>query len=121
MANPTVVKFRAASRQFPTSKAAYIWLLNRFFEAKPDAREVDAFDVLLMPVGTKRSYFGRTPQGLFAHNPKLAENPNNYYVLANGLCADVNLPDTRKLKNLQSVAQVVGLEEQRDWEWQALS
>jgi len=80
----------------------------------PDVLERDTFNALLMPLGTKRRYFGRTPKELFAHKPHLAEDPNYYYLLANGLFADVNLSNDRKLKNLQDVSRVVGLVQNRD-------
>ncbi|MGH8662482.1 MAG: hypothetical protein ACREUB_12100 [Burkholderiales bacterium] len=116
MSKATVTRFRDKRSHFSTSKEAYIWLLNRFFESKPNVLEGDAFDALLMPLGAKRRYFGRTPVEMFAHNPGLAENPNNYYRLANALYADVNLSNDRKLRNLRDFAKVIGLREGLDWE-----
>jgi hypothetical protein len=64
MANPTIATFRGTTKRFPSAKEAYVWLLNRFFDAKPDIYAPDSFDDLLMPTGSKRLYFERTPEAL---------------------------------------------------------
>ena len=120
MANPTIVTFRGVTKRFISAKEAYVWLLNRFFEAKPTVFTDDSFESLLMPAGTKRLYFAPTPKELFAHNPQLADNPSFYYQLASGWYADINLSNQRKLKNLRTFSKVAALEQGRDWDWQVL-
>ena len=120
MANPTIASFRGTVKHFVSAKEAYVWMLNRFFEAKPDVFADDSLDSLSMPTGSKRLYFERTPQALFAHNPRLAEDSNLYCCLVNGWYADVNLSNKQKLKNLVKFAKVANLERRRDWEWQVL-
>jgi len=121
MANATVVEFRGKRFSADLSKDAYIWLINRFLEVKPSLLGGDDFDDLLMPTGTKRHYFARTPAQLFAHNPKLADDSNNFRLLSNGWYADVNLADDRKLKVLRDTAKMAGLKEGADWKWSGSS
>jgi hypothetical protein len=110
-ARSTQAIFRKESRWFPTSREAYLWLLEKFINANPDLIHHTIFK------GLKRDRFAHEPDGLFHSSPELAESPSNYARLSNGWCTDMNLDNSTKLDILCFAAVIAGIPDQ-EWQWQ---
>lgn len=114
-AKETVCWFQGQEVTLETEKAAYIWMLERFIEFRPNLFELPIFARIVR--ARKRRYFAKNPADLYANNSKLAQNKNNYVRLTNNWYADANLSENRKREKLFELADLVGLTYGLDWRW----
>ena len=115
-ARPTRARFKTESRSFPTSKEAYVWLLERLIPHAPELFHTDNWQMDFVAKGRKRSYFSRDIKEMFSGSPHLADDRNNYARLTNGWCANTNLNNSQKFDILGRIA-AIGKVEPEDWEW----
>ena len=113
----TTAFYCGIERHFPTSKEAYLWLIERFISAKPELFEKISWETVFVPKGKKRNYFAPALEKLFHGSPHLAEDRNNYAKLTNGWFANTNLDNNRKYEILCRFAGVAKLEHEREWRW----
>lgn len=116
----TLARFKGDEHEFPASKDAYIWLLEKFIGVKPDLFLSPTFETDFIAVGHAQDYFGRDPQSMFHKSPHLAEDHNKYHQLTNGWYANLVLSNERKLDILCRFAAVAKLDWQLDWYWDVL-
>jgi len=116
-AKPTLACFRSEKKQFPNSKEAYVWLIERLIHAKPDLFETISWETVVVAKGRKRNYFGQNIKSLFHGSPHLANDPNNYARLTNGWYANTNLSNSLKFDILCRFAAIAKLEHETDWSW----
>jgi hypothetical protein len=65
-ATPTRCIFDGKEQSFPTAKEAYLWLIERFVEARPSIFNAPSREeTLYVALGNKRNYFAKTPTALF--------------------------------------------------------
>lgn len=119
-AKPAVARFHGRERQFPTSKDAYLWLIERLIETKPIVFDDPSKDTIYLALGKRRNYFGRDLRKMFHASPELADNPSNYGRLSNGWYANLNLSNAQKFDVLMRFAALAGLEYPTDWDWEVL-
>jgi hypothetical protein len=113
---PTSVTFRGASRNFPTAKEAYVWLVDKFLSTRPDLLE-DRQRRESIAAGWGRYYFGRSRAEMFQTSPHLAEDQNNYGRATGGWFVNLNISNDIKLEVLRRLASFAGLKEGEDWTW----
>src|ERR1700722_17201281 len=101
MSKPTTVSFRGTKRNFTTSKEAYIWLIDKFFAAKPNLPEI-------IRHGRGVLYFARTPRELFISAKHLAEDRTHYEPVSGGWFADTVLDNDLKFEILTRLAKAAG-------------
>ena len=77
-AKPAIARFLGQEQTFPSSKDAYIWLIERFVVAKPSVFDDPSNETIYLALGKRRNYFGKNLKKMFHGSPKLAENPSNY-------------------------------------------
>jgi hypothetical protein len=121
-ATPTRCVFDGKERQFSTAKEAYLWLIERFVEARPSIfNEPSREETLYVALGKKRNYCAKTPSALFRKGtPELSDNKNNYTRLSNGWYANVNLSNTNKFEILLRFGALVHKRFERDWDFDVL-
>jgi len=113
MSKPTTVSFKGTKRDFSTSKEAYIWLIDKWFAAKPNLPE-------MIQHGRGVRYFARTPHKLFISSPDLAEKRSNYEPVSGGWFANTVLDNRLKFKILTGLAKLAGFKLGEDWTWDVL-
>jgi len=106
-AKPTKAHFRGVSKLFPTTKDAYLWLVERFFAERPDL-------VTKSPLGGR--YFARTIAELFPTKPE----PHQYARLPNGWFANVVLNNAQKFDVLARLARAGGFAWRDEWDLEVL-
>jgi hypothetical protein len=97
---PTIATFQGRVEHFPTTKEAYVWLVERFANAKPELFSDPSKETVGVANGRNRNYFARSPENLFRETPELAENSSNFVRLSNGWYANVNLNNAQKFSIL---------------------
>lgn len=115
-ANPTVATFQGKSREFPSTKEAYGWLIEQFIRVVPDIFPELPHETLKLGKGKRRNTFARSPQKLYIESPDLADKPPNYVRLPNGWYADVNLPNAQKFEILARLANRTALKYPEEWD-----
>lgn len=116
----TLARFKNQENEFPSSKDAYVWLLERFISAKPDLFFTPNWETDFVALGRARNYFDRDPRSMFHESPHLAENKSNYRKLSNGWYANVNLSNERKFHVLGRLAAVAKVQWESEWYWEVL-
>ena len=116
-AKPTISYFLDERQRFPTSKAAYLWLIEKFIATKPDVFDNPSKDTIYLALGTTRNYFSRSLEKMFHGAPHLAKDHNNYVRLSNGWYANVNLSNSEKFDILTKFAVIAGMEYKTQWDW----
>jgi len=124
----TVGRYKGMERHFGTAIEAYIWLVERFIEVRPEVfTDIKWETTGYVAVGQRRSeghairnYFAKSPTKLFRESPHLADNPNNYCRLANAWYANKNLSNAQKFDILCRFGWVVGLTWRTDWDLEVL-
>lgn len=119
-ARPTIVKFRDESREFPSGKDAYRYLIEKFISVYPDVFNNIDWQTYYVGMGKKRLYFGQTLEKIFFGSPHLADEKNNYIKLSNGWYANVNLSNDQKFEILCKYAELAKLTFEDDWSWRVL-
>jgi hypothetical protein len=119
-ARPTVAMFQGESVEFPTSKGAYVWLIEKFIAAKPELFRTVNWETAFVAKGRNRNYFGRTPERMFHGSPHLARDRNNYALLTNGWYANLNLSNDQKQTVLIRFGVITNLEYGNQWSWEVL-
>lgn len=112
----TTVSFRGIKQQFPTSKDAYVWLVEKFMGAKPDLLE-SHWQRQFAAKGRVRNYFSRNKKEMFLAAPELADDENNFTRLGNGWYAILNLSNAEKVRILGKLAVIANLQHKQDWDW----
>lgn len=98
----------------PSSKKAYLWVLDRFYGLVGDPEEfIERFD----ECGPKRSLFGRRPADLFPADQGARVEPGRYGEFGNRLNANTNLNNGEKFAILCRIGRQLGLEHGIDWDW----
>jgi len=116
----TTARFNDEEHEFPSSKDAYVWLLERFITAKPALFFTPNWETDFVALGRARNYFDRDPRGMFHQSPHLGDDENNYRRLSNGWYANVNLSNDRKFDVLARFAAVAKLQWESEWYWEVL-
>lgn len=116
-AKPTTSSFLNDRQRFPTSKAAYLWLIEKFMAVKPDIFDHPSKNTIFIALGTRRNYFGRSLDKMFHGTPHLAKDHNNYARLSNGWYANVNLSNSEKFDILSRFAAIAAMEYETQWGW----
>lgn len=116
----TKVRFGQERKQFPSSKKAFIWLIEQFSSLMPQLFTLVDWETEFIAKGSKRLYLGKSPEKLFFGTPQLAHDANNYHQLTNGWYLNVNLNNDQKLDILMRFSVLAQLEYDRDWHWQVL-
>jgi hypothetical protein len=106
-ARPATARFHDIERRFPTSKEAYVWLLENFVRHSPTALAAPQ-----VSRGRTRNYFDRDPKKLFPASPHLAENQSMHANVGNGWYANLNLSNPEKRDLLISIARAARIS---DW------
>ena len=112
---PTIARFQTFSEHFPTTKDAFVWLVERFISVKPEIFSNPGQETIHVAVGHARNYFARSAEKLFKASPHLADDPNYYVRLSNGWFLNVNLSNPQKFDILARFARVAGLEYPENW------
>lgn len=116
--------FHAKEKSFDHAKDAYLWLIERFIEIKPDILVERSWETTgVIAVGRARgragkplrNYFAKSPEKLFPETPRLAEKRSNYAKLQNGWYANINLGNHEKLDILIRFGDVLHLAHETDW------
>jgi hypothetical protein len=110
----TTVSFHVTVRHFPTSKEAYIWLVDKILAYKPTLLSECGHALI---EGRGRNYFGRAPRALFPASPHLAEDQNHYEPVSGGWFANVNMDNRLKGVVLRRLARAAGLIYGVGWTW----
>jgi hypothetical protein len=106
---PTTVTFRGDKADFPTQKAAYCWLVEKFVDTDPQLLQDNSIR------GREVNYFARSPEEL---SSKISEQPHNYerMILPSGRWyVNVKLPNWLKRQILSNMGKKAGLVEGTDW------
>lgn len=112
----TTARFRKIQRTFPTSKEAFIFLIDSFVGARPTLLD-EAAQHRYISQGWARTYFAKAPRELFKASPRLAEEASNYASLARGWFVITNLSNVEKAQILYDLAAMVGWRYRDDWDW----
>jgi hypothetical protein len=115
----TIARFHTVERIFATSKEAYLYLIERFLQSKPDLLETD-WQNQFVSKGRSRRYFAREPKQLFEESPHLAENSNNYSRVMSGWFTITNLNNEEKFEILLRLAAIGGWGFGSDWSWRVI-
>lgn len=100
------------SPEHPTDVDAYIWALREL-----RARTPDLYAALRERCATKaRTFFARTPVGLFLATPDLADEASHYRRLDANWYADTNLKNQQKEAVLIKACGVAGIQYGKDFE-----
>ena len=105
---PTRAGFRSVSRDFPSEKEAYCWLIEKFIAAHPSPFTKVNWELVFFAKGRQRNYFGRNLKKMFHASPHLAETSSNYQRLSNGWYINLNLSRNEKFEILCKFAAVGG-------------
>lgn len=116
----TLVRYGDEEHEHPSSKEAYVWLLEKFIDAKPSLFFTPNWETDFVAVGRARNYFDRDPRSMFHESIHLAGDPNNYHLLRNGWYANVNLGNERKFDILCRFAAIAKLKWDDEWYWEVL-
>lgn len=116
-ATPTLASFREEEKWFPTAKEAYVWLIGRFIEDKPDILESEEWKTDFVAKGRAVNYFAQDLKSLFLHSPHLADDPNMYSRLGRGWFVDLNLSNDQKFDILTRFSAVAEYKFREDWNW----
>lgn len=114
-ANPTIATYLSDKKRFPTTKEAFVWLVERFLGQAPDILSGPSAMAAKLVTGSKRRYFARHAKELFPGSPHLADDRNNFEQLSNGWLLIVNLSNAQKFEILSRLAALTKLEFPRDW------
>ncbi|WP_197343440.1 hypothetical protein [Ralstonia pseudosolanacearum] len=116
-ATPTTATFRSRSENFDTGKAAYLWLVDRFCDHRPDALE--RYIALHKRAGSpdQGSHFARDPDLLFRKGSNRRGDSSNYVCLSSGWYAGTTLSHDSKFAVLMQLSYVSGLEYEVDWDF----
>ena len=99
-------------RSYVSDKETYIEILRAL-----QVREPRLFDFLAKTCPTsKRTFFSRTPEGLFPGSPHLADTRAHYSQIVPGWYADMNLSNRQKERVLIYACAGAGIEYLRDLE-----
>ncbi len=118
---PTIARFRSDEIEFKSQKEAYVWLIERFINAKPDIFETTSWQTDFVSKGKQgRYYFARSPGELFSLDSQhLAQKSSNFKLLPNGWYANTNLSSEQSLEILTRYASLANLRGE-DWVWTPL-
>ena len=114
---PTVATFLGQAKHFPSEKAAYIWLMERFTQHYPLPFEKIDWQTRFVAKGTHTLYFAKSLKNLFRTSPAHASDPNKYHRLTNGWYAKLVLSEHQKVDLLVKFAVVANLTMGVDWDW----
>ncbi|CAJ7160757.1 Uncharacterised protein [Burkholderia pseudomallei] len=112
---PTTAAFRTSSKDFKTGKDAYIWLVGRFCDYRPDV--LAQYERLRTQARAKGARFARNPDGLFPEKSSRRGDPSHYASVGSGWYADTNLNHSDKFAVLMQLAYVCGLQYTEDWDF----
>lgn len=116
MANPVRVTFKNQQAHFDSSKEAYLWLLCKFLDERPDILESETTKARITE-GRCRTYIGRRPEDLFQRSPRQADDPAYFEQVTHGYYAITNLSDDIKFDVLARFALYADFKYERDWTW----
>lgn len=113
----TKAMYAGIEREFPSQKEAYIFLVDRFLQAKPDLFDAAWKVKFSAKRSIRRDHFARSPRELFTKTPRLAENDANYARVSSGWFANTNIAKREKRKNLFRLAALGNFACGKDWSW----
>jgi hypothetical protein len=113
----TRATFRGRAEEFQSGKDAYLWLVERFHHAFPDALE--RYNSLHRSggKGNVSSRFARTPAQLFPLGSKRAGDSKFYSPLSGEWFADTNINHDDKFAALLKLSYVCKVQYPLDWEF----
>lgn len=114
---PTNVMFLGSTKNFPTEKEAYVWLMERFSQHYPQPFENIDWQTRFVAKGVRALYFARSLKNLFHTAPDHAADTTKYHRLANGWYAKLVLSEQQKVELLMKFAAVANLRMGTDWDW----
>ena len=117
---PTVARFLDKTREFGTSKEAYVWMVERFAAIRPDVFQEPSSDTLYLAFGKRRNYFAKSPTKLFEGTPELANDANHFARLTNGWFVNLNMSNAQKFDILSRLAAITRLSYLDKWDWEVL-
>jgi hypothetical protein len=106
---PTTVTFRGDQGHFTTQKAAYIWLVKKFFDAYPQLLKDNSI--------LGGYYFSRSPEELSEKTAEQAYNYEHIILLSGRWYVNVKLDNLVKRQILSNIGKRAGLVEGTDWSW----
>ena len=114
---PATARFRKEQEWFPSSKEAYVWLMQKFIQDRPDILEGEDWQRAFIAKGRAVNYFAKDVESLFRRSPHLAKDSNKYAWLGGGWYADVNLNNVQKFDALCRFGAAAEYEFKKDWDW----
>ena len=114
---PTTARFRKEQERFPSAKAAYVWMIRKFIQDRPDVLGGEDWKRAFVAKGQAVNYFAKDVGSLFPRSPHLASDSNKYEWLGGGWYADVNLNNDQKFDALCRFSAVADYEFRKDWDW----
>lgn len=117
---PTQVQFGDKHNTFPSSKNAYIWLVENMLKTKTNLSFSDAvFKEMFINGGRGARYLALTPEELFpakSNDEIRAIKDTLWHELPNKWILNLKLSNDQKRDKLGSLAAVCKLNE-KDWSW----
>lgn len=118
---PTQVHFRDKQRIFPSSKNAYVWLVEKMLNTRSQLSFAGSVFQKMFVKGIRGArYLALTPEDLFptkSNDEIRAMKDNFWHELPNGWALYLKLNDNQKLDRLRGLAAVCELEYEKDWGW----
>ncbi|SFM54142.1 hypothetical protein [Nitrosomonas communis] len=113
------VTFADQSKSFPSAKQAYIWLVEKILNNKPD-KDIDDYVLNSMFIRGSHGarYLARNPAELFPRDPNRAKDSNCYHKLSNGWFLNTNLSNKQKRDKLLNLTAVYEAYDS-NWTWLA--
>ena len=114
MRTPVTVSFRGERKERKRdAKEAYMYLIGRFLQAKPDI-----FD-LYEKRGDKRNDFAHSPEALFPASPHFADQTGaSGQVSGTNWYANTHTHTREKVQRLEKLSEIAGFMRDTDWTWE---
>ena len=117
----TKVQFGDKQNTFPSSKNAYIWLVEKMLNARPHlAFGCSVFQEFFISGIRGARYLALTPEDIFpdkSNDEIRAMKDNFWHELPNGWILKLKLSNTQKFERLCGLAAVRKLKYEKDWSW----
>ena len=116
----TKAHFLKIRREFPSSKEAFVFLIDSFLANRPQLLDKIDWQYQYVAKGRGRLYFARDPKQLFDSSPHLADDSNNYAKTTGGWFANTNLSNSEKESVLHRLAALGGWKYGTDWSFEVV-
>lgn len=117
----TYAQFRGKQREFSASKIAYAWLVGEMLNVSPHLAFGDAvFQKVFINGMRGAKYIALVPEDLFpakSNDEIRAMKDKVWHELPNGWILNLNLSNKQKVERIFALAEVCGLEYEKDWSW----